>query len=127
MATAKDERGPVSGRRRRCALGLRAAALLTGAMVGAFAPPAALAQSASSPARPRVPATASSLSGSSPAETSSTQPPTDCAARRKLYLDSQACFERYRTVDGAVKAEGFRRCRNVVDPSPECGPNLPTR
>jgi hypothetical protein len=66
------------------------------------------------------PAGAGSLSGASSAE-------ANCAVLRKRYLDSQACFERYRLANAAVKEEGFKRCPNVVDPSPQCGPNLPTK
>ncbi|MDQ6639450.1 MAG: hypothetical protein M3Z15_07250, partial [Pseudomonadota bacterium] len=62
---------------------------------------------------------AGSLSGSAP--------DANCAALRKRYLDSQACFERYRVANGSVKPEAYKACRNVVDPAPRCGPDLPTQ
>jgi hypothetical protein len=89
---------------------LAGAALLAAALI---APTLAFAQASR-------PATAGSLSGGSSAQTT-------CAVLRKRYLDSQACFERYRLANGAVRQEGFKRCPNVVDPSPRCGPDLPTK
>ena len=79
-----------------------------------------VAPAAAAPAASGVAKSAGSLSGGDAA-------PTDCAARRKLYLDSQACFERYRLANGAVRQSAFKKCRNVVDPSPQCGPDLPTK
>ena len=94
----------------------RLAAFATAALLAA----AAAAQPASAPAPAKRPAAgAGSLSGSSP--------DADCAVQRKRYLDSQACFERYRSSNGSVKPEGYKACRNVVDPAPRCGPDLPTR
>jgi hypothetical protein len=88
----------------------------------ALAGAAWLAAALSAPAFAQAsrPATAGSLSGASSAEAT-------CEVLRKRYLDSQACFERYRLANGAVRAEGFKRCPNVVDPSPRCGPDLPTK
>ncbi len=91
---------------------IRSLALAGAILAGpAWAQPAAPASSASA---------AGSLSGGATSEAT-------CARLRKEYLDSQACFERYRIVGGAVKPEAFERCRNVVDPSPRCGPDLPTK
>ena len=80
----------------------------------------ALAQ-ASKPAGAQAvkPAVAASLSASSP--------DAECPALRKEYLESQACFQRYRVANGTVRPEAYKRCREVVDPSPRCGPNFPTR
>jgi len=64
---------------------------------------------------------------SAPASLSASSPDAQCAALRKRYLESQACFEHYRVANGAVRPEGFKRCEEVVDPSPRCGQNLPTR
>ena len=98
----------------RCAI--VCAAAVTASLVAALP---AFAQS-SPPARAQAskPAGPASLSASAP---------DDCAKLRKDYLDSQACFERYRNTNATMQAEGFKRCREVVDPSPRCGPNLPTR
>ena len=98
--------------------GTRRAANQIVAVVLALAPWAAGAQPASQAAAPATrPATAGSLSGS---------PKNDCAALRARYMKSQACFEHYRLANGGLKREAFKHCRNVVDPSPNCGPNLPT-
>ncbi|MDQ2928674.1 MAG: hypothetical protein M3R22_11025 [Pseudomonadota bacterium] len=88
----------------------------------ALAATTASAQRASSPPANR-PTTAGSLSGSQQPTTS------ECAALRKLYLDSQACFEPYRMAHGGLRREAFKHCKNVVDPSPRCGdqPDLPTK
>ena len=46
----------------------------------------------------------------------------DCAALRKRYAESQACFAPYRLANGGIKPEGFKRCREVPDPALTCGP-----
>lgn len=76
------------------------------------------------PARPqaRAKATAGSLSGATTQSESA-----DCAARRKAYLDSQACFEPYRLANGSIRAEANGKCQPVVDPSPQCGQNFPAK
>jgi hypothetical protein len=106
MATDRNSEGRWTGPQAT----LAAAAWLCAALL---APAPALAQASR-------PATAGSLSGGASSE-------ARCAVLRKRYLDSQACFERYRLANAAVKEEGFKRCPNVVDPSPQCGPNLPTK
>ena len=92
-----------------------AAASVAAALLLAAALPAAAAPAASGVAR-----SAGSLSGNDSAA-------GDCAARRKAYLQSQACFEHYRLANGAVRQGAYQKCRNVVDPSPQCGPDLPTK
>jgi len=62
---------------------------------------------------PRPPPTAGSLGG--PAA-------PDCAALRKRYAESQACFAPYRLANGGIKPEAFKRCREVPDPALTCGP-----
>jgi hypothetical protein len=44
-----------------------------------------------------------------------------CEEWRRAYAESQACFSRYGTVSGAVRAEAYQRCTEVADPSPSCG------
>ena len=76
-------------------------------------------------ARPAT-ATAGSLDGnaSAPANRPSAK---SCAALRKQYLQSQVCFDHYRLADGGLRPGAAKHCRNVVDPSPRCGPDLPTK
>jgi hypothetical protein len=47
---------------------------------------------------------------------------TDCAALRRRYAQSQACFEPYRLANGGIRPEAFNRCREVPDPATQCGP-----
>lgn len=44
--------------------------------------------------------------------------PTNAAQDRKLreYLDSEACFERYRNVNHSLKVEAFKHCKDMPDP-----------
>ena len=97
------------------------AAAAAAAATLAIAAPALAQASAPSPASAPAsrPAVAASLSASSP--------DGECVALRKQYLDSQACFQRYRDANGSVRPEGFKACREVLDPSPRCGQNLPAR
>jgi hypothetical protein len=44
-----------------------------------------------------------------------------CDDWRRAYEQSQACFNRYRTVSGAIRSEGYQRCTEVSDPATECG------
>ena len=46
----------------------------------------------------------------------------DCAALRKRYAASQACFAPYRLANGGVRREAFRKCRSMPDPALTCGP-----
>ncbi|MDQ2736391.1 MAG: hypothetical protein M3Y55_15690 [Pseudomonadota bacterium] len=87
----------------------------------ALATTAAQAQRSSAAPASRAPAAGSS---------SGSQQPTasECAALRKKYLDSQACFEPYRLAHGGLRREAFKHCKSVVDPSPRCdAPDLPTK
>jgi len=73
-------------------------------------------ESMPAPARPPRSApgkTAGSLSG---------PPPADCAALRRRYAQSQACFSPYRLANGGIKPEAFKRCREMPDPALVCGP-----
>ena len=74
-------------------------------------------KSAARPARKdsaaRTGKTAGSLSGS---------PAPDCAALRRRYAQSQACFAPYRLANGGIRREAFRHCRNMPDPALTCGP-----
>jgi hypothetical protein len=44
--------------------------------------------------------------------------PPNAAQDRKLreYLDSEACFERYRNVNHSLKVEAFKHCKELPDP-----------
>jgi hypothetical protein len=47
----------------------------------------------------------------------------DCRNWWHEYMYSQGCFNRFRNAGGGIKPEGYRVCgREVLDPSPECGP-----
>jgi hypothetical protein len=67
--------------------------------------------SATSAARPAK--SAGSLNGPTTA---------DCAALRKRYAESQACFAPYRLANGGIKPEAAKHCREVADPALKCGP-----
>jgi len=47
----------------------------------------------------------------------------DCAALYQQYWDSQACFAQYQTKTG-IRAEAFKHCTEVRDPSDKCGPPI---
>jgi hypothetical protein len=49
----------------------------------------------------------------------------DCETAQRLYRESLACFDRFRTVSGAARAEAFEHCKVMLDPSPRCGPWKP--
>ena len=57
---------------------------------------------------------ASSLSGLS-------QSDGRCATLRKRYAQSEACFARYRIKDGGLRPGAFQQCKQLEDPSRECG------
>ncbi len=40
----------------------------------------------------------------------------ECEKKWRRYRESQACFARYRLVDGGVKAEAFKHCAEVKQP-----------
>jgi len=44
-----------------------------------------------------------------------------CAQWRRDYEQNQDCFNQYRTVNGAIRSEGYQVCREVPDPAAECG------
>jgi hypothetical protein len=50
--------------------------------------------------------------------------PTNAEQDRKLreYLDSEACFERYRNVNHSIKVEAFQHCKELPDPRGAGGP-----
>ena len=64
-----------------------------------------------------LPSTSSgaSLSGPGPAD-------GRCAALRKQYAKSQACFARYRMKNRGLRPGAFQRCKQLKDPSWACGP-----
>jgi Domain of unknown function (DUF4124) len=55
-------------------------------------------------------------------KTEQTDNPKGCKALRKEYDDSLACFGRYVNANGSTKAEGYKLCKVVMDPAPQCGP-----
>lgn len=55
-----------------------------------------------------------------PAETETES--TDCKTWWRLFDESGACFARFRTTRGGVKAEAFERCNKVPSPQEKCGP-----
>ena len=44
-----------------------------------------------------------------------------CAALRKQYAQSQACFGRYRLANGGLKPQAFKQCREIQNPAVKCG------
>ncbi|HEV7477399.1 MAG TPA: hypothetical protein VGO02_06655 [Burkholderiales bacterium] len=46
----------------------------------------------------------------------------DCDAAFERYRESIDCFARFRNQNGSVRAEAYRYCSPVLDPSPRCGP-----
>lgn len=40
-----------------------------------------------------------------------------CAAQKRRYEESAACFQQYRNVNGSVKAEAYKHCVPVPQPS----------
>ena len=46
----------------------------------------------------------------------------DCAALRKRYAASQACFAPYRLANGGMKPQAFKKCHDMPDPALTCGP-----
>lgn len=54
------------------------------------------------------------------AETPPARPEEDnsCAAQKRRYEESAACFQRYRNANGSVKAEAYEHCVSL--PPPNC-------
>jgi hypothetical protein len=50
------------------------------------------------------------------------QPDERCAILRKKYAKSEACFARYRMKNHGLRAGAFQRCKQMNDPSSDCGP-----
>jgi hypothetical protein len=44
-----------------------------------------------------------------------------CAVLRKKYAQSEACFAHYRMQNRGLRAGAFQRCKQLKDPSVECG------
>jgi hypothetical protein len=63
---------------------------------------------------PLSPFNASSLRGAG-------QPDERCAALRKRYAQSEACFAHYRMKNHGLRPGAFQRCKQLKDPSWECG------
>jgi len=54
---------------------------------------------------------------------SSSDQNAQCDAAYREYRVSQDCFNRFRNAYGAgVRGDAYRYCREVPDPSPQCGP-----
>ncbi len=62
---------------------------------------------------PPAPTGVGSLSGPGPGEGA-------CAALRKRYAQSQACFARYRLKNHRLSPMAARRCKQMTDPSGTC-------
>ena len=45
-----------------------------------------------------------------------------CDYEYRVYRESQDCFNRFRNQNGSVRGEAWQYCREVMDPSPRCGP-----
>ena len=89
----------------------------TGPVDGAAsAPSPAPVPGARAGSRAAPPVGAGSLSGSTTGEQAA-----DCAALRREYARSQACFAPYRLANGGMKPEAYRRCKPVENPAVTCG------
>ncbi len=67
--------------------------------------------------RPAAPApVAGSLSGSPEAGR--------CAALRKRYAQSQACFQRFRLKNGGLRPGASQQCKSIKNPSTKCGSEI---
>lgn len=45
-----------------------------------------------------------------------------CVLLRKRYARSEACFARYRMKNGGLRPGAFKHCKQMKDPSSDCGP-----
>jgi hypothetical protein len=61
---------------------------------------------------------AGSLSGPRPGTTSR------CAALRKQYAQSQACFQRFRLHNGGLRPGASKHCKEIKNPSLQCGSEI---
>lgn len=52
------------------------------------------------------------------------QPDGRCAVLRKRYAQSEACFARYRMKNRGLRPGAFQHCKQLKDPSAECGPAI---
>lgn len=64
---------------------------------------------------PRSRTNAGSLSGPAAGEGG------QCAALRKRYAQSQACFERFRLKNGGLRPGASKQCKQIENPSVKCG------
>ena len=62
-----------------------------------------------------------SLTAPTPAAAAPTGGQADCETSRRRYRESQECFAPFRLANGAVRAEAFKHCTVVPDPSVACG------
>lgn len=44
-----------------------------------------------------------------------------CATLRKAYAQSQVCFAHYRLKNGGLRPGAFRHCKQIKNPSVQCG------
>lgn len=44
-----------------------------------------------------------------------------CAALRKRYAESQACFQRFRLKNGGLRPGASKQCKSIKNPSTTCG------
>ncbi len=47
-----------------------------------------------------------------------------CAALRKQYAQSQACFERFRLQNGGLRPGASKHCKQIKNPSLQCGSEI---
>jgi hypothetical protein len=91
----------------------------------ARATPGTVVPSTGTTAPAHDPSRAASGNSARPAKTAgslSGRPPADCAAMRKRFAESQACFAPYRLANGAIRPEAYKHCHQMPDPSATCGP-----
>jgi hypothetical protein len=95
-----------------------------GAQTFAADPPQNYPASASSIATSNGPIGVPLASSSNRSTQSSTSTgPSDgrCSMLRKKYAESEACFARYRMNNRGLRTGAFKRCKQLNDPSTECG------
>ncbi len=47
-----------------------------------------------------------------------------CAALRKRYAQSQACFQRFRLKNGGLRPGASEQCKSIKNPSTKCGSEI---
>lgn len=109
-----------------CAAGLATAAIAADPPTGDRSTPGTVTPSTgvTTPESSAPPRPASSPASAKQAGSLSGPAASECAALRREYAKSQACFAPYRLANGGIKPEAAGLCREVVNPAPKCGSDV---